>query len=105
MRTLCKYCGTLGARNITRQWEHLQQCEAFLNSPESENITARGLSAKGDGGWLGRGTKSRTAQVATLNSEFARPPNGVSTTANGTESLTKPPKPGEWSTLVSAKRV
>lgn len=42
MRTRCKYCGAVRAKNSTRQVEHLQQCHEFLNSTEGQAALADG---------------------------------------------------------------
>ena len=43
MRTRCLYCGTVRAKNSTRQAEHLQQCNEFLQSNEGAQAQAEGL--------------------------------------------------------------
>lgn len=43
MRTRCKYCGFSRAKNTTRQFEHVQQCNEFLNSNEGQQAVADGL--------------------------------------------------------------
>lgn len=43
MRARCRYCGAVRAKNSTRQVEHLQQCNDFLNSTEGEQARADGL--------------------------------------------------------------
>lgn len=42
MRSRCQYCGAVRAKNSTRQYEHLQQCSAFLNSSEGQRALADG---------------------------------------------------------------
>jgi thiaminase len=32
----CQHCGFVRAKNTTRQIEHLQECQAYLNSPEAQ---------------------------------------------------------------------
>ena len=32
----CQYCGFVRAKNTTRQIEHLQECQAYLNSAEAQ---------------------------------------------------------------------
>jgi hypothetical protein len=43
MRARCKYCGAVRAKNSTRQFEHLQQCNEFLNSTEGAQAQAEGV--------------------------------------------------------------
>ena len=43
MRVRCCYCGAVRAKNSTRQVEHLQQCNEFLNSTEGEQARTDGL--------------------------------------------------------------
>jgi hypothetical protein len=43
MRTRCQYCGTVRAKNSTRQVEHLQQCNEFLQSADGAQAQADGL--------------------------------------------------------------
>lgn len=43
MRARCKYCGFVRAKNTTRQFEHVQQCNEFLNSTEGQMAIAEGL--------------------------------------------------------------
>ncbi|KAF1930449.1 heme oxygenase-like protein [Didymella exigua CBS 183.55] len=35
-RVRCQHCGFVRAKNTTRQIEHLQECQAYLNSPEAQ---------------------------------------------------------------------
>lgn len=35
MKVRCQHCGFTRAKNTTRQIEHLQECQPFLNSPEA----------------------------------------------------------------------
>ena len=42
MRARCKYCGFVRAKNSTRQFEHLQQCNEFHNSTEGQQALADG---------------------------------------------------------------
>ncbi|KAF2623170.1 heme oxygenase-like protein [Macroventuria anomochaeta] len=32
----CQYCGFVRAKNTTRQIEHLQECQAYINSPDAQ---------------------------------------------------------------------
>ena len=43
MRTRCKSCGEVRAKNTTRQFEHLQTCTEFLNSTEGQEAHANGI--------------------------------------------------------------
>ena len=49
MRARCKFCGFLRAKNTTRQFEHLQQCNEFLNSSEGQQAIADGFSQQTPG--------------------------------------------------------
>ena len=42
MRTRCRHCGAVRAKNTTRQFEHLQTCNDFLNSNEGREAMADG---------------------------------------------------------------
>ncbi|KAF2996226.1 hypothetical protein E8E13_002920 [Curvularia kusanoi] len=41
----CQYCGFVRAKNTTRQIEHLQECQAYLNSPEAQAHAAAASQA------------------------------------------------------------
>jgi hypothetical protein len=43
MRARCKFCGFVRAKNTTRQFEHVQQCNEFLNSNEGRVAVSEGL--------------------------------------------------------------
>lgn len=42
----CQHCGFVRAKNTTRQIEHLQECQAYLNSPEAQAHAAANQNAQ-----------------------------------------------------------
>lgn len=43
MRVRCRSCGFVRAKNATRQVEHIQQCQDFLNSSDGQEAVNQGL--------------------------------------------------------------
>src|ERR1700760_4970308 len=42
LKVKCLHCGYVRAKNTTRQIEHLQACQAYLNSPEAAATSGEG---------------------------------------------------------------
>jgi hypothetical protein len=40
LKVKCLHCGYIRAKNTTRQIEHLQECQVYLNSPEAAAVAA-----------------------------------------------------------------
>lgn len=55
MRSRCKFCGLVKAKNTTRQFEHLQTCAAFLDSPDGQAALADGRMAQDQAGRVDHG--------------------------------------------------
>jgi thiaminase len=54
----CQHCGYVRAKNTTRQIEHLQECQAYLNSPEAQTHLAQTHSGPTAGAAASQGPSS-----------------------------------------------
>ena len=52
----CLHCGFVRAKNTTRQIEHLQDCQAYLASPDAQGHGLPGQQPQQNGGAAGAGT-------------------------------------------------
>ncbi|KAF2485814.1 hypothetical protein BDY17DRAFT_111980 [Neohortaea acidophila] len=101
MRTRCKYCGFVRAKNSTRQYEHLQSCNEYLASSEGQQALADGLlTAPID---ASRSTNANTGDIfngAAPNPNLTFPEQirggkrvRLSNPAQSTSTPTRPPPP------------